>query len=59
VCSAKARILAICAKFTPDERPSVFIKDKPIFSSERMLDMDYYRKGSVWGKNSALESQGA
>jgi hypothetical protein len=25
----------------------VFIRDRPIFSSERMLHMDYYRKSSV------------
>jgi hypothetical protein len=30
-----------------DERPSIFIRDKPIFSSERMLHKDYYHKGSV------------
>jgi hypothetical protein len=32
---------------TFDERPSIFIGDKPIFSSERMLHKDYYRNGSV------------
>jgi hypothetical protein len=31
---------------TLDERPSLFIRDKPI-SSERMLHKDYYRKESV------------
>jgi hypothetical protein len=30
-----------------DERPNVFIRDKLIFSLERMLHKDYYRKGSV------------
>jgi hypothetical protein len=30
-----------------DERPSMFIKDKPVFSSERMLHKDYDHKGSV------------
>jgi hypothetical protein len=30
-----------------DGRPSIFIRDKPIFSSERRLYKDYYRKGSV------------
>jgi hypothetical protein len=29
------------------QRPSIFIRDKPIFSSDRMLHKDYYRKGSV------------
>jgi hypothetical protein len=28
-------------------RPNIFIRDKPIFSSERMLHKDYYRKSSV------------
>jgi hypothetical protein len=32
---------------TLDERPSIFIRDKPIFSSERMLYKDYYRRNSV------------
>jgi hypothetical protein len=32
---------------TFDERPSIFIRDKPIFSSERMLHKDYYHKGSI------------
>jgi hypothetical protein len=53
VCSAKARIFrqhGIYAKCTLDERPSVFIRDNPIFSSERMLHKDYYRKGSTGGK---------
>jgi hypothetical protein len=34
-------------KCTLDERPSIFIRDKPIFSSEKMLHKDYYRKSSV------------
>jgi hypothetical protein len=52
VCSAKGRIFnnIICAKYTFDERPSVFIRDKAI-SSERMLHKDYYRKSSVEKKN--------
>jgi hypothetical protein len=37
----------------------MFIRDKPIFSSERMLHKDYYRKGSVEKKISGRESQGA
>jgi hypothetical protein len=32
---------------TTDERPSIFIIDNPIFSSQRMLYMEYYRKVSV------------
>jgi hypothetical protein len=57
VCSAKARIFqyhAIGAKCTLVERPSVFIRDKPIFSLEGMLHMDYYRKWSVWGVKSLV-----
>jgi hypothetical protein len=34
-------------KCTLDERPSIFIRDKLIFSSERMLHKDYYRRSSV------------
>jgi hypothetical protein len=34
-------------KCTLDERPSIFISDKPIFSSERILHKDYYRRGSA------------
>jgi hypothetical protein len=40
------------------ERPSIFIREKPILSSERMLHKYYDRKSSV-GKISDLESQGA
>jgi hypothetical protein len=43
---------------TLDERPSIFIRDKPVFSSERMLHKDYYRKSSV-EKISGRGSQGA
>jgi hypothetical protein len=39
-----------------DERPSMFIRDKPIFSSERMLHKDYYRKGSVEKKRPLVMS---
>jgi hypothetical protein len=45
--------------FTLDERPSIFIRDKPIFSSKRMLHKDYYRKGSIGKKLSDRESEGA
>jgi hypothetical protein len=38
-------------KCTFDERPSIFITDNPIFSSERMLHKDYYRKSSVEKKS--------
>jgi hypothetical protein len=35
-------------------RPSTFIRDKPILSSERMLHKDYNRKGSVAKKKSLV-----
>jgi hypothetical protein len=38
---------AICTKRTLDEGPSIFIRDKPNFSSERMSHGDFYRKSSV------------
>jgi hypothetical protein len=41
-------------KCTLDERRSIFIIDKPIFSSERMLHKDYYRKSSVGKKKSVV-----
>jgi hypothetical protein len=45
---------------TLDGRPSIFIKDKHTFSSERMLHKDYYLKGSVEKRKiSGRESQGA
>jgi hypothetical protein len=34
-------------KGTLDERPRIFIRGKPIFSSERMLHKDYYCRSSV------------
>jgi hypothetical protein len=34
-------------KYTFDEIPSIFMRDKPIFSSERILRKNYYDKGSV------------
>jgi hypothetical protein len=49
----------ICAKCTPDKRKSIFIRNKTIFSSERMLYKDYYHKGSVEERISGHESQGA
>jgi hypothetical protein len=41
------------------EKPSIFIRDSPIFSSEKMLHKDLYRKGSVEKIISVSESQGA
>jgi hypothetical protein len=45
-------------KCTHDERPSISIRDKPIFSSERMLHKDYYLKSSVEKINLVLELKG-
>jgi hypothetical protein len=39
---------------TLDERPSIFIRGKPILSSERVLHKDYDRKGSVAKKKSVI-----
>jgi hypothetical protein len=43
---------------TFDERPSTFIKDRPIFSSERMLNKDHDSKSSAEKKISDGGSQG-
>jgi hypothetical protein len=65
ICSAKLVVTEdLCVeqkeefKFTLDERPSIVIRDKPIFSSERMLHKEYYRRSSVENK-SGRGSQGA
>jgi hypothetical protein len=61
VYSAKGRIfnnVATCAIHTLDERPSTFIRDKPIFSAERMLHKDYYYKGSDEKKTLVVVSRG-
>jgi hypothetical protein len=42
-----------------DEMPNIFMRDKPIFSAERMLHKDYYRRSSTEKKISGRESQGA
>jgi hypothetical protein len=44
---------------TLDGKPSIFIRDKPIFSSDRMLHKDYYSKAQSEKKISGRESQGA
>jgi hypothetical protein len=41
------------------QRPSIFIREKPIFSSERLLHKDYEGNGSVAKKNSGREPQEA
>jgi hypothetical protein len=45
-------------KCTLDERPSIFIGDKPIFSLETMLHKDYYLKGSVEKKSLVVSLKG-
>jgi hypothetical protein len=47
VYSAKGRIVSNSEIRTLYERPSIFIKDEPVLSSERMLHKKYDRKGSV------------
>jgi hypothetical protein len=41
-----------------DKRPSIFIRDKPILSSERMLHKGYDRKGSVEKKSLVVNLKG-
>jgi hypothetical protein len=41
---------------TLDERPSIFIREKPILSSERVLPKDCDCKGSVGKKKSLVMS---
>jgi hypothetical protein len=48
----------ICAIRTLDEKPILFIRDKPILSSERMLHKDYDRKGSVEKKTLFMSLKG-
>jgi hypothetical protein len=45
-------------KCTLDEIPSIFVRDKPIFSSERMLHKDYYSRSSVEKKNLVVGLKG-
>jgi hypothetical protein len=59
VCSAKGRILnnMLYVRYVHLARPNIFIRDKVIFSSERMLHKDYSHKGSV-AKISGREFEG-
>jgi hypothetical protein len=34
-----------------DERPSIYMRENPILSAERMLHKDYSRKGAVAKRN--------
>jgi hypothetical protein len=38
--------------------PSIFMIDKPIFSSERMLHKDYYCRSSIEKKNLVMGLKG-
>jgi hypothetical protein len=51
-------ITAIPAIRTLDERPGIYIRDKPIFSSERMSHKAYEREG-ISRNFCGRESQGA
>jgi hypothetical protein len=42
-----------------DERPNIFIRGKPIFSSRRMLHKNYTARAQLRRKISGHESQGA
>jgi hypothetical protein len=47
-------------KRTLEERPSIFIRDKPISFSDRLLHKDYYGKFSAGERKiSGREPQGA
>jgi hypothetical protein len=45
-------------KYTLDESSSIFIRDKPTFSSERILHKDCHRKGSVENKSLLIGLKG-
>jgi hypothetical protein len=46
----------MCDTYTLEERPSIFVRDKPIFSPENILHKDYERKDSVENKITSRES---
>jgi hypothetical protein len=43
---------------TLDERPGILIRDKPIFSSEKMFHKDYDHKGSAEKKSLVMSLKG-
>jgi hypothetical protein len=45
-------------KCTLHEMPSIFIRDKPIFSPERMLHENYYCRSSVEKKSLVVSFKG-
>jgi hypothetical protein len=51
-------IPAIYEMSTFEKRPSIFIKEIPILSSERMLHKDYESKGSVVKKSLVMILKG-
>jgi hypothetical protein len=59
LCLVKKEEFSItCAKCTLADRSSIFIREKPILRSERMLHKDYYRKGSVEKKSLVVGLKG-
>jgi hypothetical protein len=58
---AEAGITVTClyVRYVHVKRPSIFIRDKLILSSERMLHKDYDLKGSVERRISGRHPQGA
>jgi hypothetical protein len=55
----KFSLTCLCAIRTLDERPSIFIREKFILSSERMLHKNYDCQDSVAKKISGRKPQGA
>jgi hypothetical protein len=51
-----SKTYAICEIHTLEKRPNILVRDKHIFSSERMLHKDYDRMGSVEKKRSIVVS---
>jgi hypothetical protein len=56
---SRRRDPAICVIRTLDEKPGIFIRDKPIFSMDRMLHKEYYRRSSAEKKSLVVGLKGA
>jgi hypothetical protein len=54
LCVVQKEDFSVCAKRTLDERPSIFIRDKPIFSPESVLHKNDYLKSSFEKKKSLV-----
>jgi hypothetical protein len=48
----------MCTIRTLDERPSIFIRNKSIFSSDRMLYKNYFHMGSLEKKFLVMSLKG-